>query len=137
MTSYNQIQVWWYGQTLTDMGDDQWMPNEIRFTGEIHFGIPIPGIPKQMEFSHVAALDSFRFDIGETPKTIGVLLIVVDEGADDVDSTTWGTDRTIPLTSIERDAYQRIDSIEQQPASARNGSAIEVMLPLSPGCSGR
>jgi hypothetical protein len=106
-----------YQQTLAPVGDDYWMPEEIRFTGEIHFGVPLPGIPRNLEFQHVASLDNFRFDEGNAPSNLGEFLIVVDERADDMDSTSWSDYRASGLTALEENAYARIDSIENVPPS--------------------
>ena len=101
-----------YRQELRPVGDDYWMPAEIRFTGEIHFGVPLPGVPQRLAFQHVAALTDFRFDEGNAPGTLDEYLIVVDERADDADSASWAERRRLPLTNLEAQAYTRIDSIE-------------------------
>jgi hypothetical protein len=107
-----------YRQRMRDHGDDRWMPYEIRFSGEIHFGMPIPGLPQRLTFEHVAMLRDFVFDRGEPPSSLGEFLVVVDRGADDADSAEWNALRPVPLAEVEQDAYARIDSIEQEPASA-------------------
>ena len=84
-----------YRQRLRDYGDGYWMPSDITFSGEIRFGIPIPGVPKRLAFEHQASLEDFRFDQGDLPGDIGTFTLVVDEGADDVDSTTWN-ERSCP-----------------------------------------
>ena len=104
-----------YRQRMTNYGDDKWMPYEIRFSGEIHFGVPLPGIPKRLSFEHVASLEDFRFDKGDAPANLGEFLIVVDSEADDIDSTAWEAARPRPLADVEREAYVRIDSIENEP----------------------
>jgi hypothetical protein len=106
-----------YRQRMRDFGDDNWMPDEIRFTGELHLGIPIPGFPEHLSFEHVASLSDFRFDEGSPPSTLGEFLIVVGDGADDLDSAAWNERRTIPLRDVEQRAWARIDSLENQPAS--------------------
>ncbi len=106
-----------YQQTLAPVGNDYWLPSEIRFTGEIHFGVPLPGVPQNLSFQHVAALTNFRFDQGNAPKTLGEYLIIVDEGADDTDGASWAERRQLPLTDLEQRAYARIDSVENAPAS--------------------
>ena len=104
-----------YQQKLAPVGDDYWMPAEIRFTGEIRFGVPLPGVPQNLGFQHVAALTDFRFDEGNAPSTLDEYLIVVDERADDGDAASWDERRRLPLTNLERQAYTRIDSIENVP----------------------
>ncbi len=104
-----------YQQTLAPVGDGYWLPAEIRFTGEIHFGVPLPGVPRNLSFQHVAALTDFVFDEGDAPATLGEYLIIVDEGADDADSASWTERRTVPLTDLEQRAYTRIDSVENIP----------------------
>ena len=93
------------------------MPEDIHLTGEIHFGVPIPGFPEHMLFEHSATLDGFRFDEGSPPSTLGEFIVVVDEAADDLDSTAWADGRAVPLTDTEQAAYSRIDSLENVPPS--------------------
>ncbi len=106
-----------YRQRLAQVGDDAWMPIEIRFTGEIHINIPIPGFPNHLTFEHAALLDNFEFDAGGTPKSLGEYLIVVDDDADRQDSTAWASRRPVPLSDVETAAWTRIDSIAAQPQS--------------------
>ncbi len=119
-----------YRQQMRDYGDDRWMPYEIRFSGEIHFGIPIPGLPQRLTFEHVAMLGDFVFDRGEPPSTLGEFIVVVDRGADDADSTRWETLRPAPLPEVERKAYERIDSLEQRPRTVGGYVGLGVGLAL-------
>lgn len=104
-----------YRQRLQPVGEDAWMPVEIRFSGELHVGVPIPGFPNHLSFAHVASLENYRFDQGGTPSSLGEYLMVVDDQADRIDSTAWEERRAVPLTDTERAAWIRIDSIESQP----------------------
>ena len=106
-----------YQQRLSDLGDDRWMPRQIRFSGEVHIGIPIPGFPEHLTFEHVASLADFRFDRGNAPATLGEFLIIVDDAADESDSTAWEGRRPAPLTTVEQGAWTRIDSIQSHPPS--------------------
>ena len=106
-----------YRQLMHDVGDDHWMPSEIRFSAEVHFGIPIPGFPEHLSFVHSASLRNFRFDEGSPPVGFGEYLVVVDKRADDVDSTEWAERRATPLSATESGAYTRIDSLESLPPS--------------------
>ena len=125
-----------YRQRLRDYGDDHWMPSEITFSGEIRFGIPIPGVPKRLAFNHQASLEDFRFDQGNLPSDIGTFLLVVDEAADDGDSTAWNERRSLNLSDLEQRAYARIDSIRSEPASlgtrVMNGTLIALFLSTNP-----
>ncbi len=106
-----------YRQRLSDVGDDIWLPSEIRFTGELHLGVPIPGFPEHLSFTHEAQLSEFVFDAGDPPPGIGEYVVVVDDDADDVDSTAWDAKRPNPLSQLEQAAYQRLDSLENRPKS--------------------
>ncbi len=125
-----------YVQRLKDHGDDMWMPYEISFGGEIHIGVPIPGFPNHMLFEHTASLDNFQFDNGGAPQTLGEFLMVVDDGVDNADSSLWETGRTIPLSPLEKAAYERIDSLQSLPPSfgthVLNGVGVAVALTSSP-----
>jgi hypothetical protein len=119
-----------YRQRLRDYGNDHWMPYEITFSGEIHFGIPIPGVPRHLAFRHQASLSDFHFDQGNVPVDIGTFLVVVDEGADEIDSTAWEGREEGRLTEVERAAYARIDSIRSRPASIGSVAATGLGLAL-------
>jgi hypothetical protein len=106
-----------YRQRLEPVGDDAWMPVEVRFSGELHVNMPIPGFPNHLSFVHVATLENFRFDRGNAPETLGEYLIVVDDAVDQTDSLMWAERRPTPLTGTEADAWVRIDSIERRPPS--------------------
>jgi Family of unknown function (DUF5686) len=104
-----------YRQRLKDMGGGRWMPYEIRLSGEVHFAIPLPGVPERMPFEHVASLDNFRFDQGHRPSNLGEFRIVVHERADRTDSTIWAAPGAVSITPAERAAWARIDSVEHLP----------------------
>ena len=122
-----------YRQQMRDLGDDRWMPYQIEFSGEVHFGVPIPGFPEHLSFGHIATLRDFRFDEGSPPVGLGEYMVVVDEGADDADSTAWIEARPEPLAAVESGAYARIDSLENTPRSigARMLSGTAIALSLS------
>ncbi|MCZ6918360.1 MAG: DUF5686 family protein [Gemmatimonadetes bacterium] len=125
-----------YSQHMRDVGDDHWMPTEIAFYGEVHFGLPIPGFPSHMTFRHTVSLRDFRFDEGDAPAGLGEYLVVVEEGADDVDRTAWPNLRPEPLTETERSAYVRIDSLENRPRNLRShlffGAGTALVMSFQP-----
>ena len=45
---YNGIENVRYRQRLRDMGGGRWMPYEIRLSGQVHFAIPLPGVPERI-----------------------------------------------------------------------------------------
>jgi hypothetical protein len=91
------------------------MPYEIRLSGEVHFAIPLPGVPERMPFEHVASLDNFRFDQGHRPSNLGEFKIVVHDRADRADSALWAASGALAITPAERAAWTRIDSVEHVP----------------------
>jgi hypothetical protein len=104
-----------YYQSMAQFQDKYWMPIEIGLSGRVAFDVPFPGIPKRMDFSHVASISDYRIDAGLKPGTFNDYDMVVDKDADNVDSTAWQTLRLIPLTAMETRGYERIDSIEHAP----------------------
>lgn len=108
-----------YRQRLRTVTGGRWMPYEIRLTGEVHLALPVPGIPRHLAFEHVAALDDFRFNQGDRPRDVGRVRILVDEGADDPESTRWDAPAAVQLTVAERAAWARIDSIARRPSFGR------------------
>ncbi|MDF1544567.1 MAG: DUF5686 family protein, partial [bacterium] len=104
-----------YRQQFADFGDNVWMPVEIGLTGQVHFGMKIPGIPKDLSFSHSASLYSFKYDQGIPSGLIDDFVLEVDEKADDIDSAAWNQRQTIPLTNLELAAFDRMDSLENVP----------------------
>ena len=104
-----------YRQRLRDMSGGRWMPYEIRLSGDVHFALPLPGVPERMPFEHIASLDNFRFDQGNRPSNLGEFRIVVHERADRADSTIWAAPGAVQLTTAERAAWAHIDSVERVP----------------------
>jgi len=104
-----------YHQSLAQFQDKYWMPIEIGLSGLVEFDVPFPGIPKRIDFSHVASISDYRIDDGLSDGTFGEYDMVVDKDADDVDSSAWETLRLLPLTAMETHGYERIDSIEHAP----------------------
>jgi len=104
-----------YRQDFAKLSDKYWMPVKIVFSGYFKLSIPIPGIPSELSFEHLASLYNYRFETGETEGVFDEYELVVAEDADDIDSTVWYANQTIPLTDEELYGYQRIDSIENLP----------------------
>jgi len=133
---FNMLKNLRYQQRLKDVGGGRWMPYEIRFTGDVSVGIPLPGFPEHMTFEHVAALNQFRFDERNRPPNLGELRILVHDGADRADSATWTASGAIPLTTAERAAWARIDSVASQPPDlgdwVRQGLGLAVKLSTDP-----
>jgi hypothetical protein len=106
-----------YYQNLAPIEEQYWLPIEIGLTGTVVFPIPIPRIPSKLDFEHVASICGYHIDTGHDDGTFGEYNIEVDEKADDIDSATWFARQTIPLTDLELQGYERIDSLENLPAS--------------------
>jgi len=125
-----------YAQRLRDTGGGRWLPYEIRFTGEVFVKIPLPGFPERMTFEQVVALDNFVFDSPDRPSNLDEVRVLVHDRADKVDSATWAAPGTIPLTTAERAAWARIDSITNEPADfgdrVRQGVGIAYRLSTDP-----
>ncbi len=106
-----------YYQSMAKFQNKYWMPIEIGLSGRVTFDVPFPGIPRRMNFSHVASISDYRIDAGLADGTFGEYDMVVDKNADDIDSSAWETLRLLPLTATETRGYERIDSIEHAPKS--------------------
>ncbi len=104
-----------YHQSMAQFQNKYWLPIEIGLSGRVEFDVPLPGIPKRLNFSHVASISDYRIDTGLPDGTFGEYDMVVDKDADDVDSSAWETLRLLPLTATEAHGYERIDSIENAP----------------------
>ncbi|MCM2271089.1 MAG: DUF5686 and carboxypeptidase regulatory-like domain-containing protein [candidate division Zixibacteria bacterium] len=104
-----------YSQRFAQFQSEYWMPVEIRFSGEFKLPVPIPGIPSDLSFAHVASLYQFRIEEGIPGRTFGEVTLEVADEADSYDSATWASRQTIPLSENEIDGYQRVDSIAAAP----------------------
>ena len=104
-----------YRQDFAKLSGQYWMPVKIVFSGYFTLNIPIPGIPSELSFEHLASLYNYRFETGQTEGIFDEYELVVAEDADDIDSTVWYANQTIPLTEEELYGYRRIDSIENLP----------------------
>jgi uncharacterized protein DUF5686/carboxypeptidase family protein len=104
-----------YQQRLKDVGGGRWMPYEIRLSFQVHFAVPLPGVPERMPIEYVASLDNFRFDQGHRPPNLGEVQMVVHDRADRADSAIWAAPGAVSITPAERAAWTRIDSVERLP----------------------
>lgn len=104
-----------YSQKFAQFQNKYWMPVEIRFSGRVKFPVPIPGIPAELSFAHVASLHDFVFEQGIPKGTFNEYALQVDPKADDKDTIRWNARQMIPLTADELHGYRRIDSIEKAP----------------------
>ena len=121
-----------YYQSMAQIDGRYWMPIEIGFSGLATFDVPFPGIPRRIDFAHVAAIFQYRIDRGLADGTFGEYEIEVDEKADEVDTALWVAQRIVPLTELEEYGYERIDSIKQAPKpiykQALKGVAVGLFL---------
>ena len=126
-----------YRQRLRQVAPGRWMPYQITLSGELHLSIPLPRFPHDLAFEHVAELNDFTFDRGNPPGDLGEVRISVDPGADRPDSAGWvAVEAEVPLTSAERAAWRRIDSVARRPPDlstrARRGLATSIRLLTDP-----
>lgn len=104
-----------YRQDFVKLSNKYWMPVKIIFSGFFKLNIPIPGIPSELSFEHIASIYNYRFETGESEGVFDEYELVVADDADDIDSAVWYANQTIPLTDEELQGYKRIDSIENLP----------------------
>ena len=100
-----------YDQRHSLFEDKYWMPVEVRFTAIAD--LPIPLVPT-FDIDYVAAMYDYTFDVRHPDGTFDYTL-VVDPGADDIDSVQWELGQIIPLTEMEIRGYERIDSVSNLP----------------------
>ena len=118
-----------YHVALRDLGNNVWMPDDIRLTGDVtlelpvvHLTVPIPGFPRRGTFAQVAALSDFRLAQGHPPKDLGEVRVRVDKHADRMDSAVW----TAPRSAAEQAAWAREYSRRERPSAvARVRRAVE------------
>ncbi len=98
-----------YRQLLAEQEGGLWWPREIRFTAELAFKVPLPGLPKRLGVEHIATMGPFGVDRG-IDRDFHYRVVVAPD-ADRADSSRW---RDVPgpsLTPVEARAWVRIDSI--------------------------
>jgi hypothetical protein len=137
-----------YQERWSDVGQGRWMPTEIHLTGELRpklsarwlprtvAGLALPEFPKQVSFEQVASLAAFSFDDGFRPAGVPEYRAVVGDRADRPDSATWSAPGAVPLTTAERAAWVRADSLERHPALlarlGRDADAVQ-RVAMGPG----
>lgn len=104
-----------YYQSMASIDGRCWLPIEIGLSGLVTFDVPIPGIPRRIDFAHIASIYQYRIDSGHAAGTFGEYDMEVDAKADEIDSVAWAAARIIPLTGLEVRGYERIDSLEHAP----------------------
>lgn len=118
-----------YRQRYREVSPARWMPYEIELSGNLHLAIPVPRMPRDLAFRHLAELSGFRFDRGDRPADLAEVRVVIDPAVDQPDSARWAeASRAFPLTAAEAAAWPRIDSTRQRRpgfvAVARRGIAL-------------
>lgn len=118
-----------YRQRYREVSPARWMPYEIEFTGNLHLAIPVPRMPRDLAFQHLAELSGFRFDRSQRPVDLAEVRVVIDPAVDQPDSARWTeASRAFPLTAAEAAAWPRIDSARQRRPGfltvARRGIAL-------------
>lgn len=94
-------------QQFVPYNDNIYMPIDYRlfvegnYLGLLKFGFEVNSI-----------LYDYEINSDLTDEDFGMMLLKVKPDADDKDSTYWQNVQTIPTTELEREAYQRIDSLE-------------------------
>jgi hypothetical protein len=106
-----------YSQRFARFDREYWMPIDIRFSGQVHFEVPIPTFPKDLAFSQSVALYRYEFNVEHPGGMFDEYIVEVADDADDVDTAVWNRRQTVPLTQLEEDSYRRIDSLEALPPS--------------------
>lgn len=119
-----------YIQRLAPLTADIWMPVEIRFSGDVKFKFPFPGIPNDMSFLQLASLSDYVFDNGLPDETFDEYVMEVAPTADQGDSSIWLAEHVIPLSHEESVAYRTIDSIEHAPKPFLKQAAKVVPIAL-------
>ncbi|MBN1211580.1 MAG: carboxypeptidase-like regulatory domain-containing protein [candidate division Zixibacteria bacterium] len=104
-----------YRQDFAKLNGKYWMPVKIVFSGFFKLNIPVPGIPSELSFEHLASIYNYRFETGESEGMFDEYELVVADDADDIDSAVWYANQTVPLTDEELYGYKRIDSIQNLP----------------------
>jgi len=121
-----------YYQSMAQFDDRYWLPIEIGFSGRVTLDVPFPGIPRRIDFRHVASISNYRVDSGIPEDSFDEYDLVVSDSADDIDSAAWADLRLVPLTGLEEHGYERIDSIKHAPKPfykyALRGLAAAVLL---------
>jgi hypothetical protein len=105
-----------YRQRSREATPGRWMPYEIELDGNLHLAIPVPRMPRDLAFQHIAELTDFQFDQGNPPADLAEVRVIVAPSADRPDSAGWAkAAAALPLSAAEGAAWQRIDSLQQQP----------------------
>lgn len=98
-----------YRQLLTEGQGGLWWPQQIRFSAELAFKVPLPGVPRRLGLEHIATLGPFDVDRGVARDFHYRIMVAPD--ADRADSARWREVAGPPLTPVEARAWVRIDSI--------------------------
>jgi hypothetical protein len=104
-----------YSQLCAQYQDRFWMPVEIRYSGDMKLGIPLPGLPSRLSVLGVASIYNYDFNTSSQYYPFDEFVVEVANDADVLDSATWAKRQTIPLTVAESTAYHRIDSVANLP----------------------
>ena len=100
-----------YKQQFSQFLDRFWMPVDIRTTGSVQIGITGINFPRFV-FESATAITDYQLN-GEIPDSIFQKPRRTEmPSAKKTDSLFWAANEAIPLTSEEKNAYQKLDSTQ-------------------------
>lgn len=109
-----------YRERFGDVGDGQWLPIEIRLSGEARLPVRIPRTPQHLAFEQEARFTEFRFVAGDHSGDMREVRVTVADDADHAGEAAWRTPSPIPVTGAERLTWDHVDSMARRRSAVTN-----------------
>jgi hypothetical protein len=100
-----------------------WMPADVRIDGGFDVGFVGLGIPR-VGFRQVSSIYNYELNVPVPDSVLRQRTVTTDSLAGVYDSTTWESDKVVPLTVEESSAYRTLDSTETLAKQFRPGGVL-------------
>jgi hypothetical protein len=113
-------------QTFTFVDNKYWLPNQLSFSAELRFDLPIA---PRLKIEQNAVLNDYVIN-GVVPDSIFRRTHGIASEARSIDSLDWTELRSIPLAQDEVRAYARIDSLVRVPPAKMSLSPTSILFTI-------
>ena len=119
-----------YSQQFRRYDNDYWLPVDIRVDGTFDVGIPGVSLPR-LRLQSSSSIYDYRVNITVPDSVARQPRRFVREDADRLDSAFWSSHAVLPLTPVERDAYEHLDSTQTLDRQLKAGGPLAALGSLS------
>lgn len=109
-----------YRQQFALYADEFWLPIDITITARVKIGVAGFSFPA-LGFQQTSVLSDYAINVPLPDSIFKKPRLTIDSGATRFDSTFWAVNKTLPLSTIEQQAYASLDSTQTLEVQFRPG----------------